>query len=100
MKSEPKAFDLLETTIADIQSALQEGDLSARELVQLYLNRIDAYDQRGPTINSVITINPRVLDEADQLDATLRTSGPAGPLHGVPVMLKDGTARIVQEYVW
>jgi Asp-tRNA(Asn)/Glu-tRNA(Gln) amidotransferase A subunit family amidase len=84
-----KTFHLLETTVEQIRQAYEEGDLSVRELVQLYLARIEAYDQRGPAINSIITIAPNVLEEADRLDGDLRTSGRAGPLHGVPVILKD-----------
>jgi amidase len=82
-------FRLLETTIDDLQRAYTTGDLSAREVTQLYLNRIDAYDRNGPKINSVITLAPDALSEADRLDAALRASGPVGPLHGVPVVLKD-----------
>jgi amidase len=82
-------FRLLEATIDDIQRAYATGDLSARELTQLYLNRIEAYDRGGPRINSIITIAPDALQEADRLDAALQASGPVGPLHGVPVILKD-----------
>lgn len=82
-------FRLLDTTIADIQRAYTAGDLSARELTQLYLHRIDAYDRGGPRINSIITVAPDALTEADRLDAALHASGPVGSLHGVPVVLKD-----------
>ncbi|MPZ14903.1 MAG: amidase [Chloroflexi bacterium] len=82
-------FHLLEATIDDIQRAYTAGDLSARELTQLYLNRIEAYDRTGPRINSMITIAPDALTQADRLDAALSASGPRGPLHGVPVILKD-----------
>src|SRR6266545_4525212 len=87
--SEVHTFRLLETTIDDIQQAYAARKLSARELTQLYLNRIEAYDRSGPTINSIITIAPDALTEADRLDAALKASGPVGPLHGVPVVLKD-----------
>lgn len=83
------AFHLLETTIDAIQAAYRAGELSARELVQLYLNRIEAYDKQGPSINAIITLAPDLLEQADRLDAAYRTSGPVGPLHGVPVILKD-----------
>jgi len=86
---EVSTFHLLEATIDDIERAYTTGDLSARELTQLYLNRIDAYDHGGPAINSIITIAPDALSEADRLDSALRASGPVGPLHGVPVILKD-----------
>ena len=83
------AFHLLETTIDAIQAAYRAGELSARDLVQLYLNRIEAYDKKGPNINAIITIAPDLLEQADRLDAAYGTSGPVGPLHGVPVILKD-----------
>ena len=83
------SFDVVETTVAQIHSAYASGSLTARQLVQLYLDRIEAYDQKGPRINSVITINADALEEADRLDAAYRTSGFVGPLHGIPVMLKD-----------
>ena len=82
-------FRLLETTIAEIQTAFAEGELSARRLAELYLNRIEAYDRNCPNINSIITVNPQVLDEAERLDRAFADSGPVGPLHGVPVILKD-----------
>jgi Asp-tRNA(Asn)/Glu-tRNA(Gln) amidotransferase A subunit family amidase len=87
--SEVNTFRLMETTIDEIERAYTGGDLSARELTQLYLNRIDAYDRIGPRINSIITIAPDALAQADRLDAALKASGPVGPLHGVPVILKD-----------
>ena len=55
----------------------------------MYLDRIAAYDKAGPAINSVISLNPKALDEADRLDAAFKTSGPVGPLHGIPVLMKD-----------
>ena len=82
-------FRLLEATIEDIQRAYQAGQLTARQLVQMYLDRIHAYDQKGPALNAIITINPAALEEADRLDASLRSSGFVGPLHGIPVILKD-----------
>ena len=82
-------FRLQETTIANIQVALAEGELSARQLVELYLNRIDAYDRNGPKINSIITVNPHALEEAEQLDRTFGDTGVVGPLHGIPVIVKD-----------
>ena len=83
------AFELVETTIADIHAAYQSGRLTARQLVQAYLDRIDAYDQKGPGINALISLNPRALEEADRLDAAFRSSGFAGPLHGIPMVMKD-----------
>jgi len=82
-------FQIVETTIDDIHAAYKSGRLTARQLVQGYLDRIKAYDQGGPNINSIITINPRALDEADRLDVAFKASGFVGPLHGIPVVVKD-----------
>ena len=79
----------METTVADIHAAYKAGTLTARQLVQMYLDRIDAYDQKGPAINSIISLNPRALEEADRLDAAFKASGFVGPLHGIPVIMKD-----------
>ena len=84
------AFPVEEATIADIEAAYISGRTTARAVTQAHLDRIAAYDKRGPLINSLITINPRALDEADRLDAALRATGrPVGPLHGIPVVVKD-----------
>jgi hypothetical protein len=68
-------FQIVEASIDDIHTALRSGRLTTRQLVQSYLDRINAYDKQGPNINSVITINPNALAEADRLDATFPTSG-------------------------
>ncbi len=86
---ESSRFRLLEATIDSIHGAMRAGQLSSRQLVQLYLARINAYDHQAPALNSIQTINPAALEEADRLDAQLSASGPAGPLHGIPVMVKD-----------
>jgi amidase len=82
-------FNLLEATIDDIHSAYKSRQLSARQLVQMYLDRIEAYDKKGPAINAIITLNDHALDEADQLDAKFQASGFVGPLHGIPILIKD-----------
>ena len=82
-------FNLLEATIDDIHSAYKSRQLSARQLVQMYLDRIEAYDKKGTAINAIITLNDRALDEADQLDAKFQASGFVGPLHGIPILIKD-----------
>jgi amidase len=87
--SNAQSFEIVEATIADIKAAYRSGAITARSLVQMYLDRIDAYDKNGPAINSVIALNPKALDEADALDAAFKASGPVGPLHGIPVLLKD-----------
>jgi amidase len=82
-------FSVVEATIADIQAALRQGKLTTRQLVQAYLDRIEAFDRAGPTINSVISVNPRVLEDAEELDRRYASGGPVGPLHGVVVLVKD-----------
>jgi Asp-tRNA(Asn)/Glu-tRNA(Gln) amidotransferase A subunit family amidase len=86
----PQAFTLLEATIADVHAAMSAGRLTCRELVQGYLDRIEAYDKQGPHLNAVQTINPRALEEADRLDAARASGGGlVGSLHCIPVLLKD-----------
>jgi len=82
-------FDLSTATIADIQAAMDSGALTAEKLVQLYLQRIDKYDQQGPKLNAVLTLNKNALAEARALDAERRTKGPRSPLHGIVVLPKD-----------
>ena len=84
-----ETFHLLETTIDDIHAAFQSKRITCRELVNLYLNRIEAYDKMGPRLNAVQTVNSHALQEAERLDATYGSSGPVGPLHCIPVLLKD-----------
>ena len=86
---QPQPFSVEETSIAGIHAAYESGQLTSRQLVQLYLDRIEAYDKNGPRINSIITVNPEALEEADRLDAAFGTSGFVGPLHGIPVLVKD-----------
>jgi Asp-tRNA(Asn)/Glu-tRNA(Gln) amidotransferase A subunit family amidase len=87
--AETKVPNILEATIEDIHLAYRSGQLTCRQLVQMYLDRIEAYDKQGPAINSIITINSKALEEAERLDRSLRASGPVGPLHGIPVIVKD-----------
>jgi Asp-tRNA(Asn)/Glu-tRNA(Gln) amidotransferase A subunit family amidase len=82
-------FRILEATIDDIHSAYKSGHLTCRQLVQMYLDRIEAFDKKGPAINAIITISSRALEDADRIDAAYKTSGPLGTLHGIPVVLKD-----------
>jgi amidase len=88
-KLKNSAFDVMEATIDQVHSAYKSGQLTAHELVQLYLDRIAAYDHRGPAINSIITLNPRALEDADRLDAAFKATGFVGPLHGIPILVKD-----------
>ncbi len=82
-------FDLIEATVADVHAAYAAGSLSVRQLTQRYLERIEALDRRGPGLNSIIAVNPKALEEADRLDETRRDTGRMGPLHGIPVIMKD-----------
>jgi amidase len=76
-------------TIADLNVAFADGTLTSEQLVSAYLKRIEAYDKQGPAINAIITLNKKALDEARQLDAERRSGKVRGPLHGIPVVLKD-----------
>lgn len=86
-KVEP--FELDELTIADLQEAMKSGKESARSLAEKYLARIEAIDKKGPAVNSIIENNPDALAMADALDNERRTRGPRGPLHGIPIVIKD-----------
>ncbi|HEX6973636.1 MAG TPA: amidase family protein [Vicinamibacterales bacterium] len=83
------AFRLEEATIAQIHAEMKAGRLTCRALVQQYLARIDAYDKKAPAINAVVVLNPSALQEADELDRRYKASGPVGPLHCIPLMVKD-----------
>ena len=80
--------DFSEADIADLHDHLQRGETSSEELVAWYINRIETIDQNGPSLNSVIEINPDALNIARALDDEWKTSGPRGPMHGIPVVLK------------
>jgi Asp-tRNA(Asn)/Glu-tRNA(Gln) amidotransferase A subunit family amidase len=82
-------FRVVEASVADVHAAFARGTLTARALTQQYLDRIDAYDKRGPLLNSIITINPHALEDADRLDAQFKRTGRVGPLHGIPILVKD-----------
>ncbi len=88
-ETQAATFDLSTATIADIQSAMDSGALTSEKLVQLYLARIDAYDKKGPQLNSVLTLSKTALEEARALDAERRAKGPRSPLHGIVVLPKD-----------
>ncbi len=82
-------FRFMEATILETQKALESGTVTSEELVQMYLARIAAYDKTGPALNAMIYLNPNALADAQALDAERRTQGSRGPLHGIPVVLKD-----------
>lgn len=88
VRSHP-VFDVTETTIAEIHSAMRAGSLTCRALVSSYLQRIAAYDKTGPAINALIVVNPVALTVADSLDRRFATGGMTGPLHCIPIIVKD-----------
>jgi len=87
--AQSNAFSIVEATIDDIHGAYKSRQLTCRQVVQMYLDRIEAFDKKGPSINALITVNSQALQEADRLDAAYKASGPVGPLHGIPVIVKD-----------
>jgi len=88
----PVPFGLEEATIADLQQRMQSGRDTARSLAEQYVARIEAIDRSGPALHSVIELNPEAIAIADRLDAERKSRGPRGPLHGIPVLIKDNIA--------
>jgi amidase len=86
---EIKAFELDEITISDLQDGMKSGKFTAHSLVEKYSARIAEIDKHGPAINSVLELNPDALSIADALDAERKAKAPRGPMHGVPVLIKD-----------
>jgi amidase len=82
-------FDAFEKTLPELQEAMARGEVTSKELVRQYLERIDAFDRQGPGLAAMIYVNPHALDEADALDRERAARGVRGPLHGIPVVLKD-----------
>ncbi len=87
--TEVKPFELDELTITDLQDGMKSGKYTARSLVEKYSTRIDEIDKHGPAVNSVLELNPDALAIADQLDQERKVKGSRGPLHGIPVLIKD-----------
>src|SRR4051812_32111397 len=85
----PAAFRVEETTIADIHAAMKDGRLSCRALVDAYLRRIDAFKKTGPALNAIVVVNPDAQKQADEMDRRYAQSGPLGPLHCIPAIVKD-----------
>ncbi|HET6671018.1 MAG TPA: amidase [Pyrinomonadaceae bacterium] len=85
----PDSFELEELTIAELQQGLVSGKYTSKSLVRKYLQRIKDVDRSGPTINSVIEVNTEAEAIAETLDRERKTKGPRGPLHGIPVLIKD-----------
>ena len=90
--------DFSEASIADLHDQLQRGDITSEELVDWYIDRIAAVDRSGPALNAIIEINPDARDIAAALDREWQSSGPRGPLHGIPVVLKANIDTADQMY--
>jgi amidase len=88
-QKESPAFELAEATIASLQQDITSRKYTARQITELYIRRIDELDKRGPSLHSVIEINPDALLIADALDSERKAKGSRGPLHGIPVLIKD-----------
>ena len=84
-----RVFSMQEASIADIHAAMQAGELTCRQLVQMYMDRIAAYDKQGPALNAIVAVNPHALTLADALDTRFAQSGFTGPLHCIPIIVKD-----------
>jgi len=85
----PAAFELDELTVGELQTGMASGKYAAHSLAEKYLDRIEEIDKHGPAINSVIELNPEALSIASDLDKERKAKGPRGPLHGIPVLIKD-----------
>lgn len=88
-ESAAAGFDVMEKSIAELNLALEAGTVTSQGLVEQYLARIEAYDLRGPALNAIVTLNPRAGEDAAALDAERASGAVRGPLHGIPVLLKD-----------
>ncbi len=88
----PPPFELEEATIAGLQAGMQSGKYTSRALVAAYLQRIDELDRRGPGLRALLETNPDAPGQAAALDAERKAKGPRGPLHGIPVLVKDNVA--------
>jgi Asp-tRNA(Asn)/Glu-tRNA(Gln) amidotransferase A subunit family amidase len=82
-------YDVTEKSVQQLHAALSSGQVTVSQLVRGYIDRIDAFDRGGPRLNSVVMLNPSALDEAAALDAERNAKGMRGPLHGIPVLIKD-----------
>ncbi len=85
-------FELEEATIAELQAGMKAGKYTARSLAATYLQRIEELDRKGPALRAVLEVNPDALAAAEALDVERKAKGPRGPLHGIPVLVKDNVA--------
>ena len=85
----PVAFEVAEASIAELGAAMEEGRVTSEQLVEKYLARIAAFDDRGPALNAIIVLNPEAAATARALDVERAATGARGPLHGVPILIKD-----------
>ena len=88
-REDDRQFEVTERSIAELQAAMESGEVTSRELVTLYLQRIAAYDRQGPRLHAMVALNPRALEQADALDIERSRGRVRGPLHGVPIVVKD-----------
>src|SRR2546429_2276240 len=84
--------ELEEATVAELQAGMASGKYTSRSITALYLQRIEALDKKGPGLRSVLETNPDALAQAAALDAERKAKGPRGPLHGIPILVKDNVA--------
>ena len=87
-----KPFELEEVTLSELQDGMNSGKFTARSLVEKYSARVDEVDKSGPAVNAIIEMNPDALSIAEALDEERKAKGPRGPLHGIPVLIKDNIA--------
>ena len=93
-RAQPPAFRVEEATIAQVHAAMKAGRLTCRALVDAYLRRIDAYDKKGPALNTIVVVNPDARKMAEELDRRFQQDGLVGPLHCVPTIVKDNFETI------
>jgi amidase len=84
-----RPFSIIDATLTELQQALETGLLTSRKLVEIYFNRIEANDRQGPNVQAMLALNPLALEQADELDEERKRQGPRGPLHGIPIVVKD-----------
>jgi len=85
----PSEFDLNEVTIDDLQARMNSGETSSRKITRQYLERIDAINKKGPVLNAVLEVNPDAMAIAEKMDAERKAGKLRGPLHGIPIIIKD-----------